>query len=93
MAKYTEAPLGTWVDFVGADGKISSAKISWTSPISGRRILSNRRGQRVLVASPEELAAMEGDGRIRPRHSESAFEQAMHAVSRKLESSATAAVN
>lgn len=86
VGKYTDAPIGTWLDLVGEDGRINSAKISWTSPISGRRILSNRRGQRILVASPEELAAMEIDGRIRPRHSESAFEQAMHKVTRRLES-------
>lgn len=91
VAKYTQAPLGTWLDFVGEDGRISSAKISWTSPISGRRILSNRRGQRILVASPEELADMELSGRIRPRQSESAFDQALHTVTRRLEVAAVAA--
>ena len=90
VGKYTDAPIGTWLDLVGEDGRVNSAKISWTSPISGRRILSNRRGQRILVASPEELAAMELDGRIRPRHSESAFEQAMHSVTRRLESAPAA---
>ncbi|MEO7252164.1 MAG: DUF1631 family protein [Arenimonas sp.] len=91
VAKYTQAPLGTWLDFVGEDGRISSAKISWTSPISGRRILSNRRGQRILVASAEELADMELSGRIRPRQSESAFDQALHTVTRRLEVAAVAA--
>lgn len=90
VAKYTQAPLGTWLDFVGEDGRIASAKISWTSPISGRRILSNRRGQRILVASAEELADMELSGRIRPRQSESAFDQALHTVTRRLEVAAVA---
>ena len=90
VAKYTQAPLGTWLDFVGEDGRIASAKISWTSPISGRRILSNRRGQRILVASAAELADMELSGRIRPRQSESAFDQALHTVTRRLEVAAVA---
>ena len=82
-------PIGTWLDFIAEDGRVSSARISWTSPISGRRIISNRRGQRMLVASPEELAEMEIEGRLRPRHSESAFDQAMHTIANRLQASAT----
>ena len=85
VERYAQAPIGTWLDFIGEDGRVTSAHISWTSPISGRRILSNRRGQRILVASPEELAEMELEGRIRPRKSESPFDQAMHAIADKLE--------
>jgi hypothetical protein len=92
VAKYAEAAIGTWIDLVDAEGKITSVKFSWTSPISGNRILSNRRGQRVLVASPKELAAMELDGRIRPRQSATAVEQALHTITRKLESAASVAV-
>ena len=44
---------GTWLDFGAEDGRVTAARRSWTSPISGRRILSTRRGQRMLVASPE----------------------------------------
>ena len=91
VSKYTEAPIGTWLDLVGEDGRVNSAKISWTSPISGRRILSNRRGQRILVASAEELAAMEIDGRIRPRHSNSAFDHALRTVTSRLETAAVRA--
>jgi hypothetical protein len=83
--RYRQMPIGTWLDFVADDGRVTSAHISWTSPISGRRILSNRRGQRILVASAEELAEMESEGRIRPRQSESAFDQAMHMIADKLE--------
>lgn len=88
VERYVNYPIGTWLDFVAEDGRVSSARISWTSPISGRRILSNRRGQRMLVASPEELAEMELEGRIRPRHSESAFDQALHAIADRLQGSA-----
>jgi hypothetical protein len=88
VERYATAPIGTWLDFVGDDGRISSARISWTSPISGKRILSNRRGQRILVASPQELAAMETEGRLRPRHAEAAFDIALNAIADKLEAAA-----
>ena len=87
VERYRNYPIGTWLDFVAEDGRVTSARISWTSPISGRRILSNRRGQRMLVASPEELAEMELEGRIRARHAESAFDQALHTIADKLEGS------
>ena len=87
VERYRAYPIGTWLDFVAEDGRVTSARISWTSPISGRRILSNRRGQRMLVASPEELAEMEIEGRIRARHSESAFDQALHTIADRLEGS------
>jgi hypothetical protein len=88
VERYAQAPIGTWLDFVAEDGRVTSARISWTSPISGRRIISNRRGQRILVASPEELAEMELEGRIRPRRSDSPFDHAMHAIADRLESAA-----
>jgi len=88
VAKYEAMPLGTWIDLVGEGGKITSAKISFISPISGKRILSNRRGQRCLCASVQELAAMESSGQIKPRHSDHAFENALGSVSKKLESAA-----
>ena len=79
---------GHWIDLVAEDGKITSAKISFISPISGKRILSNRRGQRCLCASVQELAAMEAGGQIKPRHSNNAFENAMGTVGKKLEAGA-----
>jgi hypothetical protein len=87
-------PLGTWIDLVDEeDGKITAAKISFISPISGKRILSNRRGQRCLCASVQELAAMEASGQIKPRHSERAFENAMGAVQTKLAPQAAVAAS
>ena len=92
VARYVDFPIGTWLDFIAEDGRVTSARISWTSPISGRRIISNRRGQRMLVASPEELAEMEIEGRLRPRHSESAFEQALHTITDRLQASTATAL-
>ncbi|WP_297095930.1 DUF1631 family protein [Thermomonas sp.] len=44
--------------------QVEPAKVSWISPISGRLLLVNRRGIRVLVASAVELAAMEKLGKV-----------------------------
>jgi hypothetical protein len=84
VAKYEAMPIGHWIDLVAEDGKITSAKVSFISPISGKRILSNRRGQRCLCASVQELAAMEASGQIKPRHSDRAFENALGTVHSKL---------
>ena len=85
VARYEAMPLGTWIDLVGDDGRVTSASISFISPISGKRILSNRRGQRLLCASVQELAAMEAEGDIKPRHSDKAFDHALGVVGKRLE--------
>ena len=65
--------------------ELARLKIKQTrSPISGKRILSNRRGQRCLCASVQELAAMEAGGQIKPRHSAHAFENALGTVGQRL---------
>ena len=86
VARYEAMPLGTWIDLVGDDGRVTSASISFISPISGKRILSNRRGQRLLCASVQELAAMEAAGDIKPRHSDKAFDNALGVVGKRLQS-------
>jgi hypothetical protein len=88
IAKYEAMPMGTWVDLVGEDGKITPAHISFISPISGKRILSNRRGMRMVCASVQELAAMEASGQIKPRHAKRAFENALGAVGQRLQDAA-----
>jgi hypothetical protein len=88
VAKYEAMPMGTWVDLVGEDGKITPAHISFISPISGKRILSNRRGMRMVCASVQELAAMEASGQIKPRHAKRAFENALGTVGQRLQDAA-----
>jgi hypothetical protein len=88
VAKYEAMPMGTWVDLVGEDGRVTPAHISFISPISGKRILSNRRGMRLVCASVQELAAMEASGQIQPRHAKRAFENALGAVGKRLQASA-----
>jgi hypothetical protein len=43
---------GEWLRLLDAQGEHVAAKVAWTSPLTGRFLLVNRRGARVLVASP-----------------------------------------
>jgi hypothetical protein len=79
--------VGTWLQLAGESGKLEQAKVSWISPISSRFLFVNRRGIRVLVASAEELAAMARQGRLQLRQADTAFEDAMHQIMGRLQSS------
>jgi hypothetical protein len=79
--------VGTWLQLAGESGKLEQAKVSWISPISSRFLFVNRRGIRVLVASAEELAAMAKQGRLQLRQADTAFEDAMHQIMGRLQSS------
>ena len=78
--------VGSWLNLATATGRMEPAKVSWVSPISGRLLLVNRRGIRVLVASVEELAAMEKLGKAQLREGDTPFEGAMHEVAERLRS-------
>jgi hypothetical protein len=84
VERYRALKVGDWLDLVNEDGRITAARISWTSPISGRHMLSNRRGQRLLVASVEELAAMELEGQVHIRSTDAAFDVALNALTDRL---------
>lgn len=78
--------VGRWIQFTEADGTVQPAKLSWISPISNRMLFVNRRGMRYCVVSPEELAAMMGQGKVNIRQNDTAFEHAMAQVLGKLRS-------
>ena len=86
LARMRELKVGSWLNLATAKGQLEPAKVSWVSPISGRLLLVNRRGIRVLVASVEELAAMEKLGKLQLREGDTAFEGAMHEVAERLRS-------
>ena len=77
--------VGTWVQLTGESGRSEPAKVSWISPISNRLLFVNRRGVRILVASAEELAAMEKLGRVQLRPTGSAFDAAMQQMVGRLQ--------
>lgn len=77
--------IGTWVQLTGESGRSEPAKVSWISPISNRLLFVNRRGARILVASAEELAAMEKLGKVTLRPIGSAFDAAMQQMVGRLQ--------
>ncbi len=87
IEKIRKLEIGRWIQFTEADGTVQPAKLSWLSPISNRMLFVNRRGMRYCVASPEELAAMMGQGKVSLRQNDTAFEHAMAQVLGKLRSS------
>ncbi len=79
---------GSWLQISDLKGESLAAKIAWVSPLSDRRLLVNRRGLRVLVATVEELAVMEASGRLKVGCEPTAFEQAMQHVREQLDRAA-----
>lgn len=82
--------VGSWIQLTTSPDRIEPAKVSWISPISGRLLLVNRRGIRVLVASPEELAAMAKLDKVVVREGATPFDDAMHQVAGRLRSASAA---
>ncbi len=82
--------VGTWVEFVQADGSLQPAKLSWISPISSRMLFVNRRGLRMCTLSIEELAGLMAESKMSLRQMDSAFDRAMSQVLNQLRSGAPA---
>ncbi|HUH91233.1 MAG TPA: DUF1631 family protein [Lysobacter sp.] len=78
-------PIGAWLQVTDVRGESMAVKIAWVSPLTERRLLVNRRGLRVLVASVEELAALAAGGRLQMGAEPTAFEQAMRHVRQQLD--------
>jgi hypothetical protein len=49
---------GEWLRLLDPAGQAVAVKVAWISPMTGRFLLVNRRGLRVLVASATELASL-----------------------------------
>lgn len=72
-------PFGTWLEFDGKAGEAPTRrKLAWYSPMSGRCLLLNRRGQRAGETSLNELAHEIACGRVRevPAERESLLDRA-----------------
>ncbi|MGH8084749.1 MAG: DUF1631 family protein [Lysobacter sp.] len=80
---------GEWLQLTDIQGETVDAKIAWISPLSARRLLVNRRGLRVLVASAEELASLAAAGRLQVGCEPTAFEQAMRHMREQLDRGVT----
>ena len=88
LERMRKLQVGGWIQLATSAARIEPAKVSRISPISGRLLLVNRRGIRVLVASAEELAAMVKLGKVSLREGATAFDDAMHQVTGRLQNAA-----
>lgn len=88
LERMRKLQVGNWLQLATSADRTEPAKVSWISPISGRLLLVNRRGIRVLVASVEELAAMAKLGKVSLREGETPFEDAMQLVVGRLQNAA-----
>jgi hypothetical protein len=75
---------GEWLRLLDAQGEHVAAKVAWASPLTGRFLLVNRRGMRVLVASPEQLAALSAEGRLVAGTEQAPFDEAMRQLRQRL---------
>ncbi|BCT91526.1 hypothetical protein LYSHEL_05500 [Lysobacter helvus] len=75
---------GEWLRLLDAQGEHVAAKVAWISPLSGRFLLVNRRGVRVLVASAEQLAALVAEGRLVAGTEQAPFDEAMRQMRLRL---------
>lgn len=76
---------GDWVRLTDSDSEPLPAKVAWISPLTARYLLVNRRGARVLVASAEQLAALEGEGRLEVGTEKAPFDAAMQLLHQRLD--------
>ncbi len=76
---------GEWMRLLDAQGEATSVKVAWVSPLTSRLLLVNRRGMRVLVSAPEELAAMVGAGRLVLGGERTPFSEAMVQLRQRLD--------
>ena len=76
---------GDWVRLLDPDSDPVTAKVAWTSPLTARFLLVNRRGGRVLVASAEQLAALAKQGRLEPGTDQAPFDAAMQQMRHRLD--------
>ncbi|WP_197427026.1 DUF1631 family protein [Noviluteimonas gilva] len=75
---------GEWLRLLDQQGEHVAAKVAWISPLSGRLLLVNRRGARVLVASAEQLAALVAEGRLVAGTEQAPFDEAMRQMRARL---------
>jgi hypothetical protein len=75
---------GDWLRLVDDQGRDVAVKVAWISPLTSRLLLVNRRGVRVLVASPEQLAVLADDSRVIADVAKAPVDEAMRRVKRRL---------
>lgn len=83
-ARMRRLRVGQGLRLVDRHGRESAARIAWISPLTSRFLIVNRRGVRQMVVSPEELAALVGNGRVVVRSVDAPFDEAMKQLWQRL---------
>lgn len=78
--------VGTWIEFVGADGSRERAKLSWISPISSKYLFVNRRGLKVCDKTVAALAVEMRRGDATVLEEVPLFDRALDAIVARLRS-------
>lgn len=75
---------GEWLRLLDPAGQAVAVKVAWISPMTGRFLLVNRRGMRVLVASAAELSALAQAGRLEVGAERAPTDEAMRSLRERL---------
>jgi hypothetical protein len=89
LARLRALAPGTWFEF-GGEGAGERAKLSWTSPFSGRQLFVNRNGLRVGERTPEQLADEIEKGMARMLETSRLLQRALQALVNRLRTQAPA---
>ena len=76
---------GDWLRLTDPQGETIAVKVAWVSPLTSRLLLVNRRGLRVLVGAPEELAVLVSAGRLLVGAERTPFDEAMRQLKQRLD--------
>lgn len=79
---------GEWLRLMDPAGQALAVKVAWISPLTGRFLLVNRRGMRVLVASAGELAQLAQAGRLEVGAERAPTDEAMRHLRERLKQAA-----
>jgi hypothetical protein len=91
LAEMRALPMNVWLQLPKSANELQVVKLSWVSGISGLMMFVNRRGARVLVASPAELALWKRQGRVLLFERNAPVDQAMAQVVDRLRRQVSAA--
>ena len=84
IARMTMLRTGDFLRLSEPDGSQVTVKVGWISDGAPRLLLVDRRGQRRLLASPQQLAAMATQGRLQFGGDELPFDRALRDVQARL---------
>jgi hypothetical protein len=79
-----ELKVGTWIEFLDANGAKERAKLSWISPISSKYLFVNRKGLKVADRTAAQLAADLAAGHVTVLEEVPLFDRALDAIVERL---------